>query len=106
MLLIVSRIIIPRGFRGLTIFPFVIVGDKKDSADPVLLNHERIHLRQQAELLIIPFFIWYLADYAVKLAKYRDSGVAYRNIIFEREAYSNEQNMAYCSNRRLWSFLK
>lgn len=106
MLLIVSRILIPRGYRGLTIFPFVIVRDKSDSADPILLNHERIHLRQQAELLVVPFFLWYLIDYAIQLARYRNPANAYRNILFEREAYGNERNLLYLKTRRFWGFLR
>ena len=31
---------------------------------------------------------------------------AYRNISFEREAYTNEANSNYLNNRALWSFIK
>ena len=51
MLIIVSKYLIPKGYRGLTIFPFVVVRSKNDLQDKVLLNHEKIHIRQQLELL-------------------------------------------------------
>ena len=47
------------------------------------LNHELIHVHQQRELLYIPFFIWYVVEWLVLLAKYRDMEKAYFNIRFE-----------------------
>jgi hypothetical protein len=37
------------------VFPFVIVGDALDKENSVLVNHEKIHIRQQLELLVLPF---------------------------------------------------
>ncbi len=70
------------------------------------MNHERIHMRQQLELLLIFFFIWYLVEYVVGLVKYRDSFKAYNKISFEREAYANERNLKYLEKRRIWSFFR
>ena len=106
MLLIVSRFLIPNGYRGMALFPFVILRDAADRDNAVLLNHERIHLRQQLELLVIPFYFWYFGDYVVKFLLYGDRAKAYRNIIFEREAYANEGNATYLATRRTWRFLK
>lgn len=104
MLLIVSKFLIPKGYRGMTVYPFVFVRERDDKASLVLLNHERIHLRQQLELLVLPFFVWYGLDYLVKWIRYRDRNLAYRNIVFEREAYANESDLDYLSSRRLWKF--
>jgi hypothetical protein len=106
MYLFVSKYLIPKGFIGLSVFPFVILRDKENRDDKVILNHEKIHIKQQLELLIIPFFIWYFADYFFKLMKYKDKNVAYRNIIFEREAYENEKDLNYMKSRPFWQFLK
>ncbi len=73
---------------------------------PLLLNHERIHLRQQAELLILPFYVWYVLEYFVRLLAYKNKKEAYRNISFEREAYANESDPDYLKHRKFWSFLK
>jgi hypothetical protein len=61
------------------------------------MNHEFIHFRQQIELLIIPFYILYLLNYLINLIRYHKHTEAYRNILFEREAYENDSNLSYLS---------
>jgi hypothetical protein len=77
-------------------FPFVIINSQV-AATPELINHERIHLRQQIELLLLPFYIWYL------IAFYRKG---YWDISFEKEAYANENDLTYLKKRRIFAFLK
>lgn len=89
----------------MALYPFVLLRDKRMKDNHRLINHERIHLRQQLEMLIIPFYIWYLAEYFIRLSKYRNKGLAYRNISFEREAYTNEYNFNYLKNRKFWNFI-
>ncbi len=84
------------GIRALAFFPFIII-PSTTIVDDVLINHERIHLRQQLELLVLPFHIWYL------IALYR---VGYLQIKFEREAYANENNLNYLKHRKPYSFMK
>jgi len=83
--------------EGMALFPFILV--KRTPCGPVLLNHERIHLRQQIELGIVLFYILYLLEYAVRLAIYGNHLRAYMNISFEKEAYMNERNPDYLSTR-------
>jgi hypothetical protein len=90
--------------QGITLFPFIIVRPKKPNM--VLLNHERIHIRQQLELLIIPFYLWYLVEWLYHYAYCRHGWMAYRRISFEREAYDNEEDFEYLKNRKLWNFWK
>ncbi|WP_299110908.1 hypothetical protein [uncultured Winogradskyella sp.] len=71
----------------------------------VLINHEKIHLRQQLELLIIPFFVIYGIEFCVRLAQYKNWHMAYKNISFEREAYSNEKDLDYIKSRPLYVFI-
>ena len=106
MFLIVSKYLIPKGFRGLTLFPFVILRDFLDKENKVLLNHEKIHIRQQIELLILPFFLLYFLEYLIRLLQFKDRNKAYRNISFEREAYQNESNLDYLKTRSFWNFRK
>lgn len=106
MFLIVAKYLIPKGFRGVTIYPFILVKYREDLNDSIFINHEKIHIRQQVELLIIPFFIWYLSEYFVRLLQYRNANLAYRNISFEREAYSEESNLLYLNNRHFYRFCK
>jgi DMSO/TMAO reductase YedYZ heme-binding membrane subunit len=106
MFVIVAKYLIPKGYRGLTLFPFVFIKYALDSKNKVLINHEKIHLRQQLELLVLPFFVWYFVEYAVRLLQYKNANLAYRNISFEREAYANEINLSYLETRTYFSFLK
>jgi hypothetical protein len=106
MIVIVSKYLIPTGYKGLTIFPFIILKSKKDKLDIVLVNHERIHIQQQIELLFVPFFVWYFCEYIIRLLQFKDHYLAYKNIGFEKEAYAYEADLQYLKTRPLWSFLK
>lgn len=106
MPVLVSKYLVPNGFRAITIFPFIFLKNASDKKDRVLLNHERIHLKQQLELLIFLFYFWYLIDYGWKRLRGYDKFSAYKNISFEREAYGNEYDMTYLSRRKFWGFLK
>ena len=106
MILIVSKYLIPKGYRGLTVFPFVFLKSANSKSDLVLINHEKIHLRQQLELLILPFFIWYGLEFLLRLLKYKNRQLAYRMISFEQEAYANEKDLHYLKQRSFWDFLK
>ncbi|MFM9988554.1 hypothetical protein [Flavobacterium sp.] len=105
MFLIVSKYLIPKKYRGLTFFPFIIIKDGCDKSNVILINHEKIHIRQQLELLILPFYVWYFLDFLIKMIRYKDKNKAYKNIIFEREAYANEKDLDYLKSRSFWSFL-
>jgi hypothetical protein len=105
MFLIVTKYLIPKGYRGLAVFPFVFIKYRIDKENLVFINHEKIHLRQQLELLVLPFFIWYFLEYLVRLVQYKDADLAYRNISFEREAYTHEFNLEYLKNRSFLRFL-
>lgn len=106
MFLIVSKYLIPKGYRGLTLFPFVFVKYRADKENLVFINHERIHLQQQLELLIIPFYIWYIFEFFIRLIQYKNKNLAYRNISFEREAYGNESDLEYIRHRPFWKIFK
>ncbi len=102
----VSKYLVPRGFRGITLFPFIFLRHAKDKKNIILIYHERIHLRQQLELLILPFYMLYVLEWLVKLCYYRDRRKAYLNLSFEREAYQNESNFNYLKQRKWFQFLK
>lgn len=105
-MILISKYIVPKGYIGITIFPFVFLKSKAFRRNTVLINHENIHLRQQLELLIIPFYIFYVIEFAFRLLQYKNWHSAYRNISFEREAYTNENDLNYLKSRSFWQFLK
>lgn len=90
----------------MTIFPFMFLKSKALKGNNVLINHEKIHLKQQLELLVIPFFIAYFLEFSFRLLQYKNWYLAYRNISFEREAYLNEKDLNYLKKRPFWNFIK
>lgn len=92
--------------QGMALYPFIILKHRYLQKNKLLMNHEEIHLQQQKELLVLPFYIFYLANYLFNLIRYRNHYMAYRNICFEREAYSNEHNLDYLKKRELFAFRK
>jgi len=105
-MIFISKYLVPKGYTALTLFPFVFLKSKHFKMNKVLLNHEKIHLRQQLEMLVIPFYLFYVIEFLIRLIQYKNWDKAYRNISFEREAYCNESNLEYLMQRTFWSFLK
>ncbi len=89
---------------GITLFPFIILRDKHLKQDKRILNHERIHIRQQVELLVLPFYVLYLIEFAIGLIKYKNKSNAYMNISFEREAYRHDLDLNYLKDRKWWAW--
>lgn len=95
-----------RNYVGLSVWPFIILKNGSLKNDEVLINHEKIHLRQQQELLIVPFFIFYLSEWLIRSLWFLSFYRGYQNISFEREAYGNEQDLQYLGKRRIFDFIK
>lgn len=89
----------------MAIYPFILLKNKSQQHDKQLLNHERIHLRQQIEMLILPFYLLYLLHYLINLILFKNHHQAYRNIVFEKEAYACDQNLNYLKNRKFLSWI-
>jgi len=96
---------------GMTLYPFIFLkksyferfGSQKESRLKKTINHEKIHIKQQIELLVLPFYILYFLFYFINLFK---KGDAYRNIPFEKEAYANENDYEYVNKRKFFSWIK
>ena len=93
--------LVPKGFIGITIWPFIFLRHDEiyhgGERYLRLVNHEKIHLEQQKELLVIPFYILY-GIFAIIYG--------YKNIPFEKEANTNEDNSDYLNNRKCFSSFK
>lgn len=106
MFVIVAKSLIPKGYLAITVFPFILVKDQLQKNNLILINHEKIHIRQQMELLVVLFFVWYLIEYLYHWFRYRNHSKAYHAIGFEREAYAHESEYEYLMKRRWFNFLK
>ena len=88
---------------AITLWPFILLRSRSSLNDAVLLNHERIHLRQQAEMLLIFFYVLYLIEYVMGRLKGKAHYQSYREISFEREAFNHESDLEYLNKRQAYS---
>ena len=124
-ILLIHNRFLPFGpFLAINLFGIIFVRKGRAFA-PVDLNHERIHTRQMRELLYVPFYLIYIAEWLVRLAQTflpaREAGTsapanhparreasrllrAYHRISFEREAYTHQSEPSYLSNRAPWAW--
>jgi len=96
---------------GITLWPFVILREKYQSNTSYwkarrekIINHEGIHISQQGELLVIPFYVLYILEWILKLPFYGKK--AYYNLSFEREAYKYEYDKTYLQTRKPYAWVK
>jgi len=127
---IYNNIIPFKGSKAVTIWPLIFARKSAKWLKDYEENHEKIHLRQQLEVLIasaaviaalILIFGWswwwmltslfvyyagYGIDYAIRYVAYGSPHEAYRNIAVEQEAYLNERDMAYLNQRKAFVWVK
>lgn len=106
MILVCQKLLKNTKISGITLFPFILLKRPEDLQNEILINHEKIHMRQQVELLLIFFYIWYVIEYYYWYFKLKDHYLAYKFISFEREAYAMENDLNYLDSRKAWSFWK
>lgn len=100
---IIENNLIPfKGFAAINLFGVLFVR-KGVNVSARMINHEEIHTAQMKELGYVLFYVWYLLEWLVRLPM---KGNAYRNICFEREAYTKENDPNYLCNRDCWAFWK
>ena len=111
-------------FRAINLFGVLFVRGARPLTG-VTLNHESIHSAQIAEVMIasVPFalllwlftnvwlglllviasyYLWYIIEWLIRIP----SGNAYHNISFEREAYTNQDDLSYLKNRKRFDFAR
>lgn len=49
-------------YKAMALWPFILVKEKRYLEDQIIMNHEKIHLVQQKELLIFPFTLSIFAN--------------------------------------------
>jgi Trk-type K+ transport system membrane component len=114
---------------AITLFPFIFIGSRNfpnDTWQQDIIRHEKIHIYQQLEhlliscfiLLVLSFFIqitWWIflliflispfywvygIEYLVRLIIMRDTELAYETLSFECEAYKFSDDLNYLKNRK------
>jgi hypothetical protein len=103
---VVTNNIIPfKGYKAINLFG-ILFCRKGTVIDYVTLNHESIHTEQMKEMLFIPYYIWYIIEYLIKFFMYGSYFRAYRNVGFEREAYTYEKESDYLSKRKHFAWFR
>ena len=99
---IIKNKLIPFGnFLAINLFGYVFT---KNDLKEWQKRHEEIHSEQMKEMLYIPFYIWYLLEFLVKLLYYFNWNKAYRAISFECEAYKYQDWSYYISYRNKYAW--
>ncbi len=89
--------------KAAAFFPFVFVR-AREYATPMIINHERIHFRQQLELLFIGFWLLQIVERLYcRLFLQLDAKERYLWRSAEQEAYRNQYDPDYLTNRKLFS---
>ena len=98
---LISKFLLSKNIIGITICPFGIY--VKDLNDIYTINHEKIHWKQQVEMLVILFYIWYIIEFSIRRIFNKD---AYNNLSFEKEAYLYGNDLQYLKQRKHFSWIK
>lgn len=105
MKIVRNRFIPFKGFKAMNVCGVLFV--RKDAyISEKTTNHERIHTAQMKELGYVLFYLLYVVEWFFRLIWYWNFKKAYRNISFEREAYTNESNLEYLKNRKYYVWIK
>ncbi|MCU7614984.1 hypothetical protein N0B16_11100 [Chryseobacterium sp. GMJ5] len=106
MIIVCQKLLKNTKINGITLYPFIFIKNPEDKRNRVLINHEKIHLKQQLELLVIFFYLAYVAEYYYHFFRLKNAEKAYRSISFEKEAYAMEHDLDYIKKRKPWAFWK
>ena len=95
-----------RGCIAITLLRWCVVRkNEKDKFTNIIYNHENIHYAQERELWYIGFYLLYLLSFLWEL-RCMNINHAYRNIVFEREAYAHQEDFNYLPNRKKFAWRK
>ena len=95
-----------KGFTAINLFGIIVVRKEHLPLSRRIINHEAIHSHQIKELLFVGFYVWYLAEWILRLFYYRNFKRAYRAISFEQEAFFHDIDLDYLHNRERFAFLR
>lgn len=104
MKIILNKIIPFGSYKAINLFGIMFAKVKPNDKT---IRHESIHTKQMKELLYVPFYLWYVIEWFIKLFLNKfNIHNAYRSISFEREAYENDNDLNYLNSRKRYIWLK
>ena len=107
MIVVRNKLIPFKGFKCINICG-VLFCRENAVLQPNVIEHERIHTKQMGDLLyLFPlYYLWYIAEWLIRLCMTRDTKKAYKAILFEQEAYIHEYEIGYHKTRKHFAWLK
>lgn len=99
-----SKFLKGTNIMAIALYPFILVRNEEYKHDKVLINHEKIHLKQQLEMLIIPFYLWYGAEVLCRFFK-GHTGI-YLRLSLEREAFHHQDDLRYLERRKRFAWFR
>jgi len=96
----------PKLTRAAALFPFIVFRSEEEKV-PWLVNHERIHFRQQLETAFVGLLVWsFLETLYARLILKKSLKESYLWRSSEQEAYRNQKDFHYLENRPLWAMFR
>lgn len=93
--------------EAIALWPVVVLGGvaltAKGNATHTL-RHERIHLAQQQECLVVVFYVLYVSEMVYRHVSLDPE--PYFNMCFEAEAFQNEKRPSYLATRQRFAFMQ
>jgi hypothetical protein len=90
--------------RAVVPFPFCIVfRDQEQEKMDWIVRHEKIHFRQQLELLWVgQIILSFMEKFYSRIFLHKTRMEAYKSCSFEQETYLNQHDLEYLENRPLF----
>lgn len=104
MRIIYNNIIPPKGFKAINLFG-ILFARKGAAINARTIRHETIHTKQMKEMFYVLFYLWYVIEWFLRLIVCHDTHIAYKALKMEREAYDNELDESYITNRKHYAWL-
>ena len=92
-------------YTGVSFFIFIWVSRLEKNSER-LIRHEKIHFRQQLELLFIFHWLLYGLFYVISRIKGQGHYISYRYNPFELEAYEHDADVNYLRHRQPFAWTK
>ena len=109
MKIIRNKFIPFKGFKAINLFGVMFVRGNAPIGDKTI-RHESIHTEQMREMLYVPFYVWYITEWAIRSVAWgfgkKQNDSPYYRMGFEKEAYANEHDKEYLKNRKPYAWLK
>jgi hypothetical protein len=84
------------GIRGIVLYPLILYASSQP--DSALEQHENIHWQQIMVNGVFSFYWNYVLEYLKGRQRGLSHDQAYREISFEKEAYTHQHNQSYIVN--------